>query len=81
MIDGVLRHCPAMAVDRQYVDSHGQSAVAFAFCHWLGFPLFPRLTAIHQQRLYRPAAGPRGLSHPPARPPTPDHLEPRRPGV
>ena len=25
-----------MAVDRQYVDSHGQSEVAFAFCHLLG---------------------------------------------
>ena len=39
MIEGVLRHCTAMEVDRQYVDSHGQSAVAFAFCHLLGFQL------------------------------------------
>ena len=30
MIEGVLRHCTTMEVDRQYVDSHGQSAVAFA---------------------------------------------------
>ena len=57
MIEGVLRHCTAMEVDRQYVDSHGQSAVAFAFCHLLGFQLLPRLKGIHQQRLYRPEAG------------------------
>ena len=31
MIEGVLRHCTEMEVDRQYVDSHGQSVVAFAF--------------------------------------------------
>ena len=57
MIEGVLRHCTTMEVDRQYVDSHGQSAVAFAFCHLLGFQLLPRLKAIHKQRLYRPEAG------------------------
>jgi TnpA family transposase len=57
MIEGVLRHCTAMEVDRQYVDSHGQSTVAFAFCHLLGFQLLPRLKAIHRQRLYRPEAG------------------------
>ena len=57
MIEGVLRHCTAMSVDRQYVDSHGQSEVAFAFCRLLGFQLLPRLKAIHSQRLYRPEAG------------------------
>ena len=57
MIEGVLRHCPTMEVDRQYVDSHGQSTVAFAFCQLLGFQLLPRLKAIHKQRLYRPEAG------------------------
>lgn len=57
MIEGVLRHCTEMAVDRQYVDSHGQSEVAFAFCHLLGFNLLPRLKAIHSQRLYRSEAG------------------------
>jgi TnpA family transposase len=54
MIEGVLRHCTDMTIDRQYVDSHGQSEVAFAFCHLLGFQLLPRLKAIHKQRLYRP---------------------------
>ena len=57
MIEGVLRHCTTMEVDRQYVHSLGQSTVAFAFCHLLGFQLFPRLKAIHKQRLYRPEAG------------------------
>lgn len=32
MIEGVLRHCTEMSVNKQYVDSHGQSTVAFAFC-------------------------------------------------
>ncbi len=50
MIEGVLRHCTEMAVDRQYVDSHGQSEVAFAFCRLLGFQLLPRLKAIHKQK-------------------------------
>ena len=46
MIEGVLRHCTEMAVEKSYVDSHGQSEVAFAFCHLLGFELLPRLKAI-----------------------------------
>jgi TnpA family transposase len=54
MIEGVIRHLSEMVVDRQYVDSHGQSEVAFAFCRLLGFQLLPRLKAIHSQRLYRP---------------------------
>ena len=46
-----------MEVDRQYVDSHGQSTVAFAFCKLLGFQLLPRLKAIPTQKLYRHVAG------------------------
>ena len=57
MIEGVLRHCTDMAVEKQYVDSHGQSQVAFAFCHLLGFKLLPPLKAIYSQKLYRPQAG------------------------
>ncbi len=57
MIEGVLHHCTEMEVDRQYVDSHGQSTVAFAFCRLLGFELLPRLKAIHAQKLYRPEIG------------------------
>jgi len=67
MIEGVIRHCTEMSIDRQYVDSHGQSEVAFAFCHLLGFDLLPRLKAIHIQRLYRPESG---------RPEAYEHLQP-----
>ena len=59
MIEGVLRHDTEMEVERQYVDSHGQSEVAFAFCRLLGFQLLPRLKAIAAQRLYLPEAGAR----------------------
>jgi TnpA family transposase len=57
MIEGVVHHCTEMEVDRQYVDSHGQSTVAFAFCRLLGFQLMPRLKAIHVQKLSRPDIG------------------------
>ena len=57
MIEGLLRHCTEMKVEKNYVDSHGQSEVAFAFCHLLGFQLLPRLKRIHQQKLYRPYMG------------------------
>lgn len=54
MIEGVLRHCSAMQVDRNYVDMHGQSEVAFAFCHLLGFQLMPRFKNLHEQKLSLP---------------------------
>lgn len=57
MIEGVVHHCTEMEVDRQYVDSHGQSTVAFAFCRLLGFQLLPRLKAIHSQKLFRADVG------------------------
>lgn len=57
IIEGVMRHCTDMEVDRQYVDTHGQSYVAFAFCYLLGFRLLPRFKSIHSKKLYRPTAG------------------------
>ena len=57
MIEGVLRHCTSMEVKKNYVDSHGQSEVAFAFTHLLGFQLMPRLKRIKIQKLYRPDLG------------------------
>jgi TnpA family transposase len=57
MIEGVLRHCTDLEVQRNYVDSHGQSEVAFAFCHLLGFELMPRLKGLAAQKLNRPEAG------------------------
>ncbi|MGW9641305.1 Tn3 family transposase [Streptomyces albidoflavus] len=56
-IEGVLRHCTDMEVDRQYTDTHGASIVGFAFAHMLDFKLMPRLKNIGSARLYRPAAG------------------------
>lgn len=57
MIEGVLRHCTDMEVNRQYVDSHGQTTVAFAFCRLLGFELMPRLKDISRQKLHKAEAG------------------------
>jgi TnpA family transposase len=57
MIEGLLRHETEAEIEKNYVDSHGQSEVAFAFCHLLGFQLLPRLKAIHAQKLYRPESG------------------------
>lgn len=53
MIEGVLRHCTDVEISRQYVDSHGQNEIAFAFCNLLGFELMPRLKGIHKQKLYK----------------------------
>lgn len=57
MIEGVLRHCTEMSVDKAYVDSHGQSEVGFAFSHMLGFNLMPRLKNIASQKLNVPDPG------------------------
>ncbi len=57
MIEGVLRHCTDMTVEKNFVDSHGQSEVAFAFTRLLGFQLMPRLKRLPKQKLYRPVAG------------------------
>lgn len=54
MIEGVLKHCTEMKVDKNYVDTHGQSEVAFAFSHLLNFSLMPRFKAINKQKLYLP---------------------------
>jgi TnpA family transposase len=57
MVEGLLRHCTDAEIEKNYVDTHGQSEVAFAFCHLLGFRLLPRLKNISSQKLYRPEAG------------------------
>ncbi len=54
MIEGVLRHCTDMTIEKQYVDTHGQSEVGFSFCHLLGFQLMPRLKNIARQKLALP---------------------------
>ncbi len=57
MIEGILRHCTSAEIQKNYVDTHGQSEVAFAFCHLLGFRLLPRLKDIASQKLARPETG------------------------
>src|SRR5260370_10438058 len=57
MVEGLLRQCTNVEIQKNYVDTHGQSEVAFAFCHLLGFRLLPRLKDIASQKLYRPEAG------------------------
>jgi TnpA family transposase len=59
MLEGLLRHNSEMTIERNYVDTHGQSEMAFAFCHLLGFDLMPRLKRIGVQRLYLPETGTR----------------------
>ena len=54
----LVRHDTEMRVEKNFVDSHGQSEVAFAFCHLLGtVRLMPRLKRIKYERLYLPAKG------------------------
>lgn len=48
MIKGLLQHATEKEVDRNYVDTHGQSEVGFAFCHLLGFKLMPRFKKIQK---------------------------------
>jgi len=55
MIEGLVRHDTEMRVEKNFVDSHGQSEVAFAFCHLLGtVRLMPRLKRLKYERLYLP---------------------------
>ena len=53
MIEGVLKHCTEMSVEKSYVDTHGQSEVGFAFSHLLGFSLIPRLANLSKQKISR----------------------------
>ena len=57
MIEGLVRHDTEMRVEKNFVDSHGQSEVAFAFCKLLGFELMPRLKRIKYEKLYLPDKG------------------------
>jgi TnpA family transposase len=59
MIEGLLQHCTDMPVQKNFVDTHGQSEVAFAFCRLLGFELMPRIRRIGAQRLSLPQSGQR----------------------
>ncbi|MBA3537620.1 MAG: Tn3 family transposase [Tatlockia sp.] len=52
MIEGLLRHCTDMDLQKNYVDTHGASEVGFAFSYMLDFDLLPRFKNIHSQSLY-----------------------------
>ncbi len=54
MINGLVNHDTEMRIETNYVDSHGQSEVAFAFCKILGIDLNPRLKRIKYERLFLP---------------------------
>ena len=53
MIKGALNHCADMSVKKNYVDTHGQSEVGFAFSFLLGFMLMPRFANLSRQKLYQ----------------------------
>jgi TnpA family transposase len=52
MIEGIIHHDTNAQIEKSYVDSHGQSMIAFAFSHLLNFDLLPRLKLIGQEKLY-----------------------------
>ena len=58
MIEGLLRHCTDADIQANYTDTHGASAVGFAFTELLGFKLLPRLKNIGSIRLYSSGDGP-----------------------
>jgi TnpA family transposase len=57
MLHGLLRHETHFELDTNYVDSRGQCEVAFAFCHFLGIDLLPRLKRIKYEKVYLPDKG------------------------
>ena len=57
MIEGIIYHSTIAQIEKNYVDSHGQSLVAFAFANILNFDLLPRLKLIGPEKLYISKAG------------------------
>lgn len=57
MGEGAVRHGTTMAVEGNYVDSHGQSEIGFGITRLLGFELLPRIKQITRVRLYRSGPG------------------------
>jgi TnpA family transposase len=54
MIEGIVNHSTNADIQKSYVDSNGQSLVAFGFSYLLDFALLPRLKGIGSERLYTP---------------------------
>jgi TnpA family transposase len=57
MIEGAVRHGTTMALEGNYVDSHGQTEIGFAISLLLGFDLLPRIKQINKVKLYQPDRG------------------------
>jgi TnpA family transposase len=57
MLKGLVLHDTEMRIESNYVDSHGQSEVAFPFCRVIGVELCPRLKRMKYQRIYLPDKG------------------------
>ncbi len=57
MIQGLLRHCTNMTIEKGFVDTHGQSTVGFAFTYLLHMQLMPRFADIAKKKLHRPDVG------------------------
>jgi TnpA family transposase len=57
MLKGLILHDTEMRIESNYVDSHGQSEVAFPFCRFIGVELCPRLKRMKYQRIYLPDKG------------------------
>lgn len=54
MIKGLILHDTEMRIESNFVDSHGQSEVAFPFCRFIRVELSPRLKRMKYERLYLP---------------------------
>lgn len=54
MIEGIVNHSTNADIQKSYVDSNGQSLVAFGFSYLLDFALLPRLKGTGSERLYVP---------------------------
>ena len=57
MVEGAVRHGTSMALEGNYVDSHGQSEIGFAITRLLDFDLLARIKQINKVKLYQPDRG------------------------
>lgn len=59
VLDGLLGHGTSLRIEQHFVDTHGFTEVAMAFCHLLGIRLAPRIKDLGKQRLWLPKGLPR----------------------
>ena len=51
MLVGIINHKTQVKIDGHSTDTHGQSLIAFAFCHLLGIELRPRIKGIGKLKI------------------------------